>query len=274
MIYLGMDGGGSGCRAVLADAMGQVLARGEGGPANIASDFDTAAARLLALARELIAERPMSEVRAVLGVAGANLAGAGDRLAAALPFRAKVVQDVIPSVRGALGRADGIVAALGTGSVFARQIGGEVRVIGGWGFRLGDEASGAWMGRLLLNRIARMIDGYAPLSPLAKAVLEDLGGGPGLVAFTLTKTPGDHARLVYRMAAALEDPLSQEVLAETQRELRRAIGLLQTDPPLPVAWQGTLGDTLALADWPRRAPLGTALDGALAMAQDAATWTG
>ncbi|SOC13666.1 BadF/BadG/BcrA/BcrD ATPase family protein [Rhodobacter maris] len=272
MIYLGIDGGGSGCRAVLADAAGAVLARAESGPANIASDFDTAAARLDALAREVIGARPMAEVRAVLGVAGANLSGAGPRLAAMLPFRAKVVQDIATSLRGALGADDGIVAAIGTGSVFARQRAGEMRVIGGWGFRLGDEASGAWMGRLMLNRITRMIDGYAPLTPLAKAVLADLGGGPGLVSFTLTKTPGDHARLVYRMAAALEDPLSQEVLAETRGELRRAIGVLQCDPPLPVVWQGGLGATLALDDWPRQEPQGTALDGALAMAQDAATW--
>ncbi|SOC07537.1 glucosamine kinase [Rhodobacter sp. JA431] len=272
MIYLGIDGGGSGCRAVLADASGQILARGEGGSANIASDYTTAAARLKALALEVIGDHPVADVRAVLGVAGANLSGAGGRLAAELPFRAKVVQDIATSLRGALGQGAGIVAAIGTGSVFARQLHGEVKAIGGWGFRLGDEASGAWMGRLMLNRITRMLDGYTPLTPLAETVLADLGGGPGLVAFTLSKTPGDHARLVYKMAAALDDPLTQEVMAETQAELRRAIGLLQCDPPLPVVWQGGLGPTLALPDWPRAEPLGTAVDGALAMAMDETIW--
>ncbi|MBZ4023664.1 hypothetical protein CKO11_14520 [Rhodobacter sp. TJ_12] len=272
MIYLGVDGGGSGCRAVLADAAGQVLARAEGGPANIASDFAASLGNLEAIVREVLGSHPTEDLRAVLGLAGANLSGAGDRLATALPFRARVVQDIATSLRGALGKGDGIVAAIGTGSVFARQLNGEVKAIGGWGFRLGDEASGAWMGRLMLNRITRMVDGYVPRTPLAETVLAKLGGGPGLVDFSLTKTPGDHARLVHFMADALDDPLTQEIMAETQAELRRAIGLLQKDPPLPVVWQGGLGATLALPDWPRAAPLGTAVDGALAMAMDAATW--
>lgn len=273
MLYLGMDGGGSGCRAVLADAAGTVLARGEGGPANIATDFGTAAENLRHLAVDLIGGRPMAQVRAVLGVAGANLSGAAPRLAAEMPFRAKVVQDMATSLRGALGTADGIMAALGTGSVFARQIGGAVTAIGGWGFRLGDEASGAWMGRLMLGRITRMLDGYTPLTPLARTVLADLGGGAGVVAFSLRAAPGDFAQLVHRLAAQPDDPLAQAVLAETQAELRRAIGFLQTDPALPVVWMGGLGLRLALPDWPKVAPLGTALDGALAMARDAATWT-
>ena len=272
MVYLAIDGGGSGCRAVLCDAEGRELARAEGGPANIATDFAAALESLRGLALRLIGDRPLDQVRAVLGVAGANLSGAAPRLEAALPFRAKVVQDVTTSLRGALGTGDGIMAAIGTGSVFARQLGGQVTAIGGWGFRLGDEASGAWMGRLMLNRITRMLDGYAPLSPLARAILADLGGGPGLVAFTLQKTPADHALLVHRMAAAFDDPLSRHVLTETRAELRAAIGLLQTDPPLPVVWLGGLGPTLALTDWPRAEPLGTALDGAMAMARDPATW--
>ena len=273
MVYLAIDGGGSGCRALLCDGAGQVLARAEGGPANIATDFDAALDSLRGLAAQVIGDRPLDQLRAVLGVAGANLSGAGPRLEAALPFRAKVVQDVTTSLRGALGTADGILAAIGTGSVFARQLGGQVTAIGGWGFRLGDEASGAWMGRLMLNRITRMLDGYTPLSPLAREVLDDLGGGPGLVAFTLQKTPADHAALVHRLARALEDPLSRFVLTETRAELRAAIGLLQTDPPLPVVWMGGLGPTIALTDWPRAEPLGSALDGAMAMARDPATWT-
>ena len=272
MLYLGMDGGGSGCRAVLTDAAGRVLAQGEGGPANIATDFGAAAENLRSLALGLIGQRPMTQVQAVLGVAGANLSGAAPRLAAEMPFRAKVVQDVATSLRGALGAADGIMAALGTGSVFARQLGGKVTAIGGWGFRLGDEASGAWMGRLMLNHIARMLDGYRPLTPLAQAVLADLGGGAGLVAFSLRAAPPEFAQLVQKMAAQPDDPLAQAVLAQTQAELRRAIGHLQTDPALPVVWMGGLGPRLALPDWPQVAPMGTALDGALAMARDVATW--
>jgi hypothetical protein len=45
-------------------------------------------------------------------------------------------------MRGALGPGDGTVAAIGTGSFFGRRSGGAYRYLGGWGYQLGDEASG------------------------------------------------------------------------------------------------------------------------------------
>ncbi|MFT3688059.1 BadF/BadG/BcrA/BcrD ATPase family protein [Paenirhodobacter sp.] len=268
MFYLGIDGGGSGCRAALADAGGTVIARAEGGPANIASDYPGALRSLLAVAEQVAQGRA---VRAVLGLAGANLSGAAGRLERDLPFPARVVQDVTTSVRGALGPADGIVAAIGTGSVFARQQGGRVTAIGGWGLRLGDEASGGWIGQRLVARVTRGLDGFVPMTPLLQALAEELGGPAGIVAFSLRATPPDWAAFAPR---ALEnDPAAQAVRAEAEAEIRAAIGLLQTRPVLPVTWLGGLGPRLALDDWPQRAALGTALDGALALAREDMTWT-
>lgn len=274
MLYLGIDGGGSGCRAALADASGRILARAEGGPANIASDFAGALATLRATAEAACAGHD-GDLRAVLGLAGTNLSGAGSRLAAALPFPARVVQDVTTSVRGALGRDDGIVAALGTGSVFARQIGGEIRAIGGWGLRLGDEGSGAWIGRAMLSQITRVLDGYLPATDLTQALVEQFEGGAGLVRFSLAATPADFAALVPRIldAARGGDAVAGAVIRAAQDEIRRAIAHLQPEQSLPVTWIGGLGAALALDDWPQRPARGTALDGALALAMDEATWT-
>lgn len=274
MLYLGIDGGGSGCRAALADASGRVIARAEGGPANIASDFDGALATLRATIATVCAGQE-GALRAVLGLAGTNLSGAGPRLEAALPFSARVVQDVTTSVRGALGRADGIVAALGTGSVFARQIGGEIRAIGGWGLRIGDEGSGAWIGRAALNHVTRVLDGYFPATDLTAALVAEFGGGPGVVRFSLAATPADFAALVPRILAAAQagDAAAEAVIAAARAEIRRAIAHLQPEAPLPVTWIGGLGAALAVGDWAMRPPLGTALDGALALAMDETTWT-
>ena len=145
---LGLDGGGSGCRAVLTDRDGRELGRGEGGPANIMSDREAALASIMAAAMAALAGRAPSSVAAVLGLAGANISGARQWLAPMLPFRrTQVVHDAVTSVAGALGDDDGIVAAIGTGSVFSRQLGGAFRSIGGWGPVLGDEGGGAWIGR-------------------------------------------------------------------------------------------------------------------------------
>ncbi|HEY0212218.1 MAG TPA: BadF/BadG/BcrA/BcrD ATPase family protein [Paenirhodobacter sp.] len=273
MFYLGVDGGGSGCRAVLTDAAGRIVAQAQAGPANIASDYQGARQTLLTLVAQVTAGHCAAhELRAVLGLAGANLSGAAGRLQAELPFTARVMQDVTTSVRGALGAQDGIVAAIGTGSVFARQLHGQVHAIGGWGLRLGDEASGAWIGQRLLARATRAHDGFVPMTPLLRDLTEELGGPAGMVGFSLRATPADWARHAPRILGS-DDPAARAVLAEAQAEIRAAIGLLQPEQPLAVTWIGGLGPLLALPDWPTRSAGGTALDGALALAQEETTWT-
>ncbi len=46
--FLGIDGGGTGCRAALADADGLIIGQGQGGPANINTDVEGAAVNILA----------------------------------------------------------------------------------------------------------------------------------------------------------------------------------------------------------------------------------
>ncbi|KFE34798.1 BadF/BadG/BcrA/BcrD ATPase family protein [Thioclava atlantica] len=272
MHFLGVDGGGTGCRAVLADATGRVIGRGEAGPANIASDFGGALANILAACDAAMAGFAPGELRAVLGLAGANLSGQGEMLVTRLPFRARVVQDVTISVRGALGREDGIVAALGTGSVFARQLDGHLHTIGGWGLRLGDEGSGAWIGRALGARAARALDGFCPLTPLLRTLLEQMDGGAGLLRFSLSATPADWAALAPRVLGS-EDPAAVAIRSEAASDIREAIALLQPESDLPVTWIGGLGPTLALPDWPSTPARGSALDGALSLAMEDAFWS-
>lgn len=272
-LYLGIDGGGTGCRAAVADASGRILGRAEAGPANIASNLDAAAANILAASTAALAAAGGGQITAAgLGLAGANAAGAPERLRAALPFaRVAVVTDAITAVKGALGTADGIVAALGTGSVFACQRGGTIRQIGGRGLALGDEGSGAWMGRALLAATLRAVDGYTPLTPLMETLLAEFGGPDGIVGHSVTARPADFATLAPRILASA-DPAAQAVLAQATADIAAAIALLQGDSPLPVTFTGGLGATFAarLPQWPQRAAKGTALDGALLLARQAA----
>lgn len=276
MNYLGIDGGGSGCRARLVDGAGNVLGEGQAGPANIASDFAGALANIRAAAKMAYAGRcAPSDIRAVAGIAGANLSGAGAELAAQLPFPARIVQDIATSLRGALGAGDGIIAALGTGSIFARQQEGKVRSAGGWGLRIGDEASGAWIGRAVVMRATRMIDGFIAPTPLIAQIAGELGGAPGIVQFSLRASPADYAAFVPRIleAEAAGDEAAGAIIAAARSEIRAAIRLLQPrDATLPVIWMGGLGPALALDDWPRAEALGTALDGAVALARST-PWT-
>lgn len=267
--FLGLDGGGTGCRAVLADGAGRVVGRGSAGPANIMSDREGALAAIMAAAGQAMGAVPPAQVVACLGLAGANISGARDWLAPMLPFaRARVEHDAVTAVAGALGPRDGIVAAMGTGSVFSRRLGEAVLSIGGWGPVLGDEGGGAWLGRRFLARCLQAGDGLAEATPRMAAVLARLGGTGGVVAFARAASGADFAALVPDLLAA-PDAGVEAVLAEGADYTARAIDRLQEGRALPVVFTGGLGplyaDRLA-GRWPVLAAQGNGLDGALRLA--------
>ncbi len=275
-LYLGVDGGGTGCRAAVADAEGRVLGLGTAGPANIASDPEGAARNILSAAWAALSAsaRPAEEfasLRAGMGLAGANASGTVERLRAALPFAsARIETDAVAAVKGALGAEDGIVAALGTGSVFAVQREGTVRQIGGWGLVLGDEGSGAWIGRTLCAQALRAEDGFRPMTPLLHDLLAEHGGPLGLVAFSLAAKPADFAALAPRVHAPT-DPAAAEVLARATADVTEAVDHLQAGGSLPVVFLGGLGPTYAerlAGRWLIQPSRGTALDGALWLARE------
>lgn len=275
-LYLGIDGGGTGCRASLADAAGKVLGQGSAGPANIATDPERALGNVLSAVRMALAEAGLPEEAlpravAVLGLAGANLSAAQQAFAARLPFeRARLVSDAVTAAAGALRGEDGIVAALGTGSVFVRSRGGEIRQIGGHGFRLGDHGGGAVLGRRLLEEALRATDELRPMTPLLAAVLQELGGVDGVIAFGLRAQPVDYARFAPRIAAQ-EDPAGVEIFSAAVQQVADTLAHLQAGgAALPVVFLGGLGPAYAkcLADrFDIRAARGSGLDGALWLAQ-------
>ena len=273
-LFLGIDGGGTGCRAAVADAAGVILGRGAAGPANIASDPAGAATNILAAAEAAVAAAGGGTIAAAgLGLAGANAAGAPERLRSALPWpRMAVVTDAITAVKGALGSGDGIVAALGTGSVFAVQRAGAIRQIGGRGLVLGDEASGAWIGRAILADALRAVDGFTAGTPLLAALVDEMGGPDGVVTFSLRARPADFAALAPRVVES-DDPAAVTVMARAEADVAEAVDLLRGGDDLSVVFLGGLGTVFATrmaVRFPVREALGTALDGALSLAREVA----
>jgi glucosamine kinase len=280
-LFLGIDGGGTGCRAAIADAEGNILATADAGPANISSDPATARDNILAAAREALgraigaggvaAELPKLTVG--MGLAGTNAAGATGRLTLNLPFRRiRVETDAIAAVKGALGDLSGIVAAIGTGSVFARQDATGIRQIGGWGLVLGDDGSGAWLGRALLRETLRAAEGFTEATPLTRDVLQSLGGRETIIGFSVTAKPADFAALAPRLLSG-DDPVARALMTRATEDIAASIANLQGDDPLAVSYIGGLGPTFEarLRDrWAARPALGTALDGALWLARSIA----
>ncbi len=176
--------------------------------------------------------------------------------------------DAITAARGALGDRDGILAAIGTGSVFAVQRGGMIRQYGGYGFLLGDEGSGASLGRALLSRALRAHDGVVPMTPLLTQVLDDIGGTGRIVAFAFTARPADFAAFAPQVTDST-DPAALAIRAEAEGEVARMLDTLQAGTGLPVVFLGGLGPHYARrfqSRWPILPALGTGFDGALHLA--------
>lgn len=277
MLILGVDGGGSGCRAAVADGAGRILGRGEAGPANIHSDPEAARAAILAAALEAAraASAAPGRLCAVLGLAGANMPRAVAGLAPALPFaRARILSDAQTAARGAIGRDEGIVAAMGTGSVFAVQAGGRFAQFGGRGWILGDEGGGAPLGREALAEALRAEDGFAAASPFLSALVAQHRGAAGVIGFAAHARATDFAALAMRLVAAAEDgdAGAGRVLGRAVDQVGCMLESLQARfGALPVVFLGGLGPAYAARLAGRfaiRPAQGGALDGALALARD------
>ncbi|TNF22890.1 MAG: N-acetylglucosamine kinase [Rhodobacteraceae bacterium] len=280
---IGVDGGGSGCRAALADAAGRVLGQGAAGPANATTDLAQAIGNVQAALKAALREAGVKRGAVGAGVAHVGLAGVLDeatarQIAAALPVgSASVTDDRATSLVGALGARDGVLAAIGTGSTLAAQRGGRVLRIGGWGLNLGDQASGAWLGRAVLEHVLLVHDGLAEATALSDAVLAEFDGDPGaIVGFAARARPSDYAGQAPRIVAmALGGDAAARMLMQRGADyLLRALEVMEFGGADVLCLGGGLGPQYA-AFLPEdirariRPPEGSALEGALALAKAA-----
>ena len=276
---IGIDGGGTSCRAAVADRSGKRLGNGRAGAANIMSDPENALANIIASAGAALEDAglpasALAGATAVLGVAGANVGSYGAHIAASLPFAVgRVVTDQTIALHGALGDADGIVGTIGTGSVYGRRRDGAVREIGGWGFIVGDQASGARLGRDLLEASLLAHDGVRPSSAATERVMSEFSGDPQqVVEFAHGAKPKDFGRFapyVFEYAEA-GDPVALPIVAAAARAIDDSIAALFWRQCPTICLLGGLGplyrkwlsaDHQALLAGPR----GDALEGALSL---------
>ena len=74
-----------------------------------------------------------------------------------------VVNDALVALEAGAGDGPGIVLIAGTGSIcYGRNEEGQAARAGGWGYMLGDEGSGWWIGRRALSAVMRQFDGRGP----------------------------------------------------------------------------------------------------------------
>ena len=280
ILLLGVDGGGTRCRARLATLAGDVLGEGAGGPANIRFGLDEAFGAILAAATQSLHRAGLAPPVFGRTVACLALAGASEpaHLATARarthPFRAAIVtSDAHAACVGAHGGEDGGVIIVGTGTIAWANIAGRAHRVAGWGFPVSDEGSGAWLGCEALRRVLWAYDRRIAWTPLLDELFADFGADHhALVRFAAEARPRDFARLAPAVVAhaGRGDPLARELMqlaASHIDELGRR--LIACGAPR-LCLVGGLAEHIEawLADDTRQrldVPRGDALSGALAL---------
>lgn len=234
-LFIGVDGGATKCVARLRDAAGRLLGEGAGGPAN-ARAREPAYAEIMSACRQAIAaaglpEAELGRIRAGFGLAG--VAQQPDRdfiLSQPNPFASVVVDtDAYAAYMGAFDGADGAILIVGTGVAGLAVVDGERLNVGGWGHQIGDEGSGMMIGRTAVRRALWALEGMAPMSPLAVAILERFDHDATIaVTWADGATPkdfGSFAPLVFDHAER-RDGLAMPIIAEAAADVSRVISRL------------------------------------------------
>jgi len=280
VFVLGIDGGGTSCRAALATASGGIVGRGKSGPANIRTDLTGARENIVDAARQAFLDAGrdpalIPETYAVLGLAGSNVGTYAQQLETILPFaRSRVETDALIALEGAVGEGDGAMAILGTGTAYMARRNGVTKAIGGWGFQVGDQGSGGRIGRDLLEETLLAHDGIRPSSPLTDEILAVFRNSPeDVVEFTITAKPGDYGGFAPKVFdfAAKGDAVAEAILARAVAAIEASFAALDLDGRSPLCLLGGLAPLYAPRLSERyqamlKSPLQDALGGAVAMA--------
>lgn len=275
---IAIDGGGTRCRfAMVGPNVQQSLTLGS---ANVYSDRTAAVATLTAGLRALadqagLSHAELADIPVYAGLAGVTDADTAGEIARQLPARTVQVEDDRRSaVVGALGRHNGCLIGIGTGSFLARQVDGSIQLIGGYGALIGDDASGYWLGKQLLRRVLLAADGVAPDSALTRDIRKSFGGDPmQIVLFAGAARPAEIADFAPRVidAAGAGDVVAVSLMRDGADYVLGGLRALRFDPTEPVCAVGGVAPHYVgfLPDEVRAAmikPAGTALDGALQLA--------
>ena len=206
-IVVGVDGGGSRTRVLVADEQGREIVSVEGGGSAVRpGQAEHSADVIAALVRDALASSDMRHVVPkvlCVGVAGVGRDNERQALWQALASRdvaeeVVVHADATVALDDAFGEGPGVLLIAGTGSVaFGRGPTGTFARCGGWGPYFGDEGGGAWIGRKALSVVTAAADGREPETALTGAILTaaEVNEVPELVPWAAAATPSKLATL-------------------------------------------------------------------------------
>ncbi|MDB5861389.1 MAG: gspK [Ramlibacter sp.] len=268
---IGVDGGGSGTRVLVQRNGGDLVGSGQAGPSALGQGVAKAWRNIEIAVRAAfdqagLAQPKWSRCALAAGLSGVSHAPLREQFLAADPglARLEAETDSFTMLLGAHGGRPGAILIAGTGSIAeALRADGSRATVGGWGFPVGDEGSGAWLGLQAVRQGQAALDGRANASPLARRVWMHCGDErESLQSWCTGAGQYEYAQLARAVFDTEEqDPAAAALLQGAVAALEDLALAIDPRGRLPLAASGSIAELLA----PRMRP---ALRGRLVPAQD------
>ncbi|KGK00996.1 N-acetylglucosamine kinase [Thalassotalea sp. ND16A] len=250
-LFLGIDGGGSKCKAVILNASMQVLGQGISGAANPFHNLARAQASVshaadLALADANLDANLKSELIAGVGLAGVNLPKYFELMNQwQHPFKSMhLATDLHIACIGAHSGDDGAIMITGTGSCGYVSVKEQTLIVGGHGFPHGDICSGAWFGFKAVEKVLLSYDGIIGNTALTEKIFSalDCDDSNTLIETIAGNGATFYAKLAIHIfdAADAGDQIAQDIIKEGCAYFESVFNTLMAKQPNKISLIGGL----------------------------------
>jgi len=254
MYYVGIDGGGTSCRARIRDTEGQCIGEAKSGSANILLGTDIAMASIVAAIRDAalqggLTESDFSKMHVGLALAGAEQKSAWlNFMTIDHPFASITLNtDAYGACVGAHNGQDGAIMIGGTGSCGILLKDGEQHVVGGREFPISDQGGGAVMGLRLIQQVLLAEDGIRPKTSLCEHVMNHFNNDvDNIVEWSKTAIPKDYGQfspVIFQLAHEGDD-LAIEMLKQTAADIEMFVTALHRKGANQVCLMGSIAERI------------------------------
>ncbi|HOX85443.1 MAG TPA: BadF/BadG/BcrA/BcrD ATPase family protein [bacterium] len=258
---IGLDGGGTKTKGVLLDSHGALLASAEGESSNIQAvgeeQLERVFSGLIHQLKETSGVEPGEIAHFYAGLAGAGRPADRARISAIVEKLSNVLHytidtDAMAALAGAFHGGPGIIIISGTGAIcFGKKENGEIVRCGGWGYLLGDEGSGYYLGQQAIIAALKDLDGRGQPTRLRQRIVDffrleriELIISPIYSGEIDRPTIASLAPIVFAEAES-DDQVAQQIVQTAGHELGKIIAATvramgKTGQPVQVALIGSI----------------------------------
>ncbi len=254
LYYVGIDGGGTSCRARIRDEQGNFIGEAKSGSANIMLGAEIAMESILdsitqAAQQGGLSEKQFAQMHVGLALAGAEHKSSWQKfMALSHPFASIVLNtDAYGACVGAHNGDDGAIMIAGTGSCGIYLQGSEQHVVGGREFPISDQGGGAVMGLRLIQQVLLAEDGIGEKTPLAEHVMAHFDNDVDqIVAWSKTALPRDYGQFSPAIFKHAEqgDSLAIIMLKQTAADVEMFLVALNRKGATRICLMGSIAERI------------------------------